>query len=225
MGEEDGWRRLEGLTIRMWKKNNMIPMVIDAQGERAYDIYSRLIKDRIIFMGEAIYDETASSVVAQLLYLHMQNKKQTIHMYINSPGGSVTAGLAIYDTMKYVNCDVATYCIGQAASMGAVLLAGGTKGKRFALPSSRIMIHQPWGGAGGSASDIEIQSEEIKRLKADLNNKLANDSGQDIEVMKKKTDRDNFFSAEEAVKFGLVDEVITSISKGKDGEEGGGKKE
>ena len=191
----------------------LIPYVIEntGQGERVYDIYSRLMKDRIIMLGETIFDETASVIVAQLLFLQTQNKKQDIHLYINSPGGSVTAGLAIYDTMQFIQCDVATYCVGQAASMGAVLLAAGAKGKRFTLPSSRIMIHQPWGGAHGSASDIEIQAEEVVRLKRYLNEKLAEHTGQKFDTIVEKTDRDNFFSADQALEFGLVDEIITSI--------------
>ena len=187
-----------------------IPFVIEktGRGERQYDIYSRLLEDRIVFIGTPIDDLVANVVIAQLLFLQKENKGQDINMYINSPGGSVTAGLAIYDTMQFVHCDVATYCIGQAASMGAVLLAAGTKGKRFALPHARIMIHQPWGGAQGTASDISIQAEEILRLKKILNDILAKHTGQPLKQIEKNTDRDFFMSAAEAKRYGLVDEVI-----------------
>ena len=194
----------------------LVPMVIETTGraERAYDIYSRLLKDRIIFLGTAIDDNVANLVVAQMLFLQMEEPEKDINLYVNSPGGSVTAGLAIYDTMQFLKCDVTTYCIGQAASMGALLLAGGTKGKRFSLPHSRIMIHQPWGGAEGSASDINIQAREISRLKERLNGILAHHTGKDLETIAKDTDRDNFMSADEAKAYGLVDEVISTM-KGK----------
>jgi ATP-dependent Clp protease, protease subunit len=190
----------------------LIPFVIEktGRGERSYDIYSRLLKERIIFIGSAIDDMVANVIMAQLLYLQFENKNQDIELYINSPGGSVTAGLAIYDTMQFVKCDVATYCIGQAASMGAVLLCAGTKGKRFALPHSRIMIHQPWGGAQGTASDIEIQAEEIKRLKAALYDILAKHTGKPMKSIEKDADRDFFMSAPQAKEYGLVDEVIVA---------------
>jgi ATP-dependent Clp protease protease subunit len=190
-----------------------IPYVIEktGRGERAYDIYSRLLEDRIVFIGTAIDDHVANAVVAQLLFLEKENRSQDVNMYINSPGGSVTAGLAIYDAMQHVGCDVATFCIGQAASMGAVLLTAGSKGKRHILPHSRIMIHQPWGGAGGTAADIRIQADEIVKLKGDLNAILARHTGQDIPTIEKDTDRDNYLSADEAVKYGLVDEIINPL--------------
>jgi len=187
-------------------------MVIErtGRGERAYDIYSRLLKDRIVFIGDEINDLTASLVIAQMLFLQLENKDQDISVYINSPGGSITAGLAIYDTMQFVSNDVATYCVGQAASMGAVLLAAGTKGKRYILPNSRVMIHQPWGGFRGTASDISIQAEEILKLKRKLNEILAVHTGQPVEKVEKDTDRDRFLSAEEAKAYGLVDEILTT---------------
>jgi len=187
-----------------------IPYVIEktGRGERVYDLYSRLLEDRIVFLGTGIDDMVANVVVAQLLFLAKQNKTQDIQMYLNSPGGSVTAGLAIYDTMQYIDCDVATYCIGQCASMGAVLLAGGKKGKRYILPNSRVMIHQPWGGTQGTASDMEIQVKEILVLRERLNDILARHSGQSIKAIEKATDRDNFMSAKESVDFGLVDQII-----------------
>lgn len=187
-----------------------IPYVIEktGRGERVYDLYSRLLEDRIVFLGTGIDDMVANVVVAQLLFLAKQNKAQDIQMYINSPGGSVTAGLAIYDTMQYIECDVATYCIGQCASMGAVLLAGGAKDKRYILPNSRVMIHQPWGGTQGTASDMEIQVREILQLKARLNEILARHTGQGVKAIEKATDRDNFLSAQEAKDFGLVDQII-----------------
>ncbi|RMH02937.1 MAG: ATP-dependent Clp protease proteolytic subunit [Planctomycetota bacterium] len=187
-----------------------VPYVIEktGRGERVYDLYSRLLEDRIVFIGTEINDMVANVVVAQLLFLHKMNKSQDVQMYINSPGGSVTAGLAIYDTMQYVDCDVATYCIGQCASMGAVLLAGGEKGKRFILPNSRVMIHQPWGGTQGTAADMEIQVREILQLKERLNGILAHHTGKKVAEIEKATDRDKFMSAEEAVEFGLVDQVI-----------------
>ncbi len=191
----------------------LVPMVIETtgRGERAYDIYSRLLKDRVLFIGSAIDDYVANLVVAQLLFLQMEEPEKDIHLYINSPGGSVTAGLGIYDTMQFLKCDVATYCIGQAASMGAVLLAAGTKGKRFSLPNSRVMIHQPWGGAQGVASDIQIQAREIQGMKEKLNRILAKHSGQDVTKVEKDTDRDYFMSAEESKAYGLVDEVVSNI--------------
>ncbi|MFC2149304.1 ATP-dependent Clp endopeptidase proteolytic subunit ClpP [Candidatus Auribacterota bacterium] len=193
----------------------LVPMVIETTGrsERAYDIYSRLLKDRIIFLGTAIDDNVANLVVAQMLFLQMEDPDKDINLYVNSPGGHVTAGMAIYDTMQFLKCPVTTYCIGQAASMGAVLLAGGTKGKRYALPHARIMIHQPWGGVQGTVSDINIQAKEISRLKEELNKILAGHTGQDIETITRDTDRDFFMSADEAKKYGLVDEVVESVRK------------
>ena len=181
-------------------KSYLIPMVVEqtSRGERSYDIYSRLLQDRIVLLGGEVTDESANLIVAQLLFLQSQDAKKTINMYINSPGGSVTAGLAIYDTMQFISCPVATYCIGQAASMGAVLLTAGAKGKRFALPNARIMIHQPWGGAEGKASDIEITAKEILRLKERLNHILADHSGKSYEDVVHDTDRDYFMSADEA---------------------------
>jgi ATP-dependent Clp protease protease subunit len=189
---------------------SLIPMVIEktGRGERAYDIYSRLLKDRIIFIGEAIDEHVASLVIAQMLFLQLENKEQDIHLYINSPGGVISAGLAIYDTMQYVSNDVETICVGQAASMGAVLLAAGTKGKRFALPNARIMIHQPWGGAQGSASDISIQAEEILHMKKLLNAILAKHTGRPEEELAHDSDRDNFMSADEAKSYGLIDDLL-----------------
>lgn len=191
----------------------LIPMVIEQTGrsERAYDIYSRLLKDRVLFIGTPIDDNVANLVVAQLLFLQMEDPEKDIHLYINSPGGSVTAGLGIYDTIQFLKCDVSTYCIGQAASMGAVLLAAGAKGKRFALPNARVMIHQPWGGAQGTSSDIQIQAREIQGMKEKLNKILAKHSGQDVSKIEKDTDRDYFMSADEAKAYGLVDEVVTNI--------------
>jgi len=188
----------------------LVPMVVEqtGRGERSYDIYSRLLKDRIIFLGTQVDDNVANLIIAQLLFLQSEDPEKDIHFYINSPGGVVTAGLAIYDTMQFLKCDINTYCIGQAASMGAVLLAAGTKGKRFALPNARIMIHQPLGGAQGQASDIHIQAQEILRMKDMLNQLLATHSGQDIEKVARDTDRDNFMSSEEAKAYGLIDEVI-----------------
>ena len=188
-----------------------IPYVIekDSRGERSYDIYSRLLKDRIIFLGEVIDDFVANVVVAQLLFLQSQKRDADITVYINSPGGSVSAGFAIYDTMQYLTCDVATVCVGQAASMGAFLLAAGTKGKRFALPHSRIMIHQPMGGTQGQASDIEIQAKELLRLKKELNRILADRTGQALDKISKDSERDYYMSAEEAQTYGLIDRVVT----------------
>ena len=188
----------------------LVPYVIEqnSRGERSYDIYSRLLKDRIIFLGEEINDATASVVVAQLLFLESEDPGKDIHMYINSPGGSVTAGMAIYDTMNYVKCDVSTTCIGMAASMGAFLLSSGAKGKRYALPNAEIMIHQPLGGAHGQATEIQIAAEHILKTKKKLNDILAANSGQPVEVVEKDTDRDNWMSADEAKEYGLVDQVI-----------------
>ena len=188
-----------------------IPYVIekDARGERSYDIYSRLLKDRIIFLGEPIDDFVSNVIVAQLLFLQSQKRDSDITLYINSPGGSVSAGFAIYDTMQYLTCDVATVCVGQAASMGAFLLAAGTKGKRFALPHSRIMIHQPMGGTQGQASDIEIQAKELLRLKKELNRILSVNTGKPVEILNKDTERDYYMSAEEAAAYGIIDKVVT----------------
>lgn len=188
----------------------LVPYVIEqnSRGERSYDIYSRLLKDRIIFLGEEINDATASVVVAQLLFLESEDPGKDIHMYINSPGGSVTAGMAIYDTMNYVKCDVSTTCIGMAASMGAFLLSSGAKGKRYVLPNAEIMIHQPLGGAQGQATEIQIAAEHILKTKKKLNDILAANSGQPVEVVEKDTDRDNWMSADEAKEYGLVDQVI-----------------
>ena len=188
----------------------LVPYVIEqnSRGERSYDIYSRLLKDRIIFLGEEINDATASVVVAQLLFLESEDPGKDIHMYINSPGGSVTAGMAIYDTMNYVKCDVSTTCIGMAASMGAFLLSSGAKGKRYALPNAEIMIHQPLGGAQGQATEIQIAAEHILKTKKKLNDILAANSGQPVEVVEKDTDRDNWMIADEAKEYGLVDKVI-----------------
>ena len=192
-------------------KSYLIPMVVEqtSRGERSYDIYSRLLQDRIVLLGGEVTDESANLIVAQLLFLQSQDAKKTINMYIDSPGGSVTAGLAIYDTMQFISCPVATYCIGQAASMGAVLLTAGAKGKRFALPNARIMIHQPWGGAEGKASDIEITAKEILRLKECLNHILADHAGKSYEDVVRDTDRDYFMSADEAATYGLIDRVVS----------------
>jgi len=196
---------------------NLIPMVIEktGRGERAYDIFSRLLKDRIIFIGTAIDDVVANLVIAQMLFLDLEGKNQDINLYINSPGGSVTAGLAIYDTTQFVASDVQTYCIGQASSMAAVLLGAGAKGKRAALPNSRILLHQPWGGTQGTASDISIQAEEIVRLKKRLNEILATHTGQDLSQIERDTDRDFYMGAEEALKYGLVDEVVKNTKRPK----------
>ena len=191
-------------------KASLIPMVVEksGHGERAYDIYSRLLKDRIVFVGGEIDDNMANAIVAQLLFLQAQDPEKEVSMYINSPGGSVTAGLAILDTMKMVKCPVATYCVGQASSMGAILLASGDKGRRYALPHARIMVHQPWGGAQGKASDIEITAREILRLKEMLNGILAEASGRTLESVTNDTDRDHFMSADEAKAWGIVDKVL-----------------
>lgn len=188
----------------------LVPYVIEqnSRGERSYDIYSRLLKDRIIFLGEEINDAVASIVVAQLLFLESEDPSKDIHLYINSPGGSVTAGMAIYDTMKYIKCDVEVTCIGMAASMGAFLLSSGTKGKRYALPNAEIMIHQPLGGAQGQATEIQIAAEHILKTKKKLNEILASNSGQPLEVVEADTDRDNWMTAKEAQEYGLIDKVI-----------------
>jgi ATP-dependent Clp protease protease subunit len=195
-------------------RNTVIPYVIETKGrgERAYDIYSRLLEDRIIFIGFPIEDQLANSVIAQMLFLEANDPERDIFVYINSPGGVVSAGLAIYDTMQYISCDVATICMGQAASMGAVLLAAGTKGKRSALPHARVMIHQPSGGSQGQASTIEIYTKEILKLKDRLNELLASHTGQTIKKVAKDTDRDYFMSAEEALEYGLIDNVLVSKS-------------
>ena len=188
----------------------LIPIVVEqtGRGERSYDIYSRLLKERIVFIGSEITDDLANLVVAQLLFLQSEDATKDVSVYINSPGGSVTAGLAIYDTMQFLKCGVVTYCIGQAASMGAVLLTAGSPGKRHALPGARIMIHQPWGGAQGTASDIHIQAQEILRLKEHLNGILAKHTGKPLKTIEKDTDRDFFMSADEAAKYGIVDDVL-----------------
>lgn len=190
---------------------SLVPYVIEStsRGERSYDIFSRLLKERIIFLGEEVTDTSAGLIVSQLLFLESEDPGKDIHMYINSPGGSVSAGLAIYDTMQYIKCDVSTICIGMAASMGAFLLAGGTKGKRFALPNSTIMIHQPSGGAQGQATEIQIVADHIAKTKRTLNEILAANTGQPLEVVEKDTDRDNYMSAEEALAYGLIDGVVT----------------
>jgi len=188
----------------------LVPIVVEqtGRGERSYDIYSRLLKERIIFLGTAIDDDVANLVIAQLLFLQSEDPERDVHLYVNSPGGIVTAGMAIYDTMQFLKCDIVTYCVGQAASMGAVLLAAGAKGKRFALPNARIMIHQPLGGAQGQAVDIDIQAKEIMRMKRTLNEILAKHAGRSVKELERDTDRDNFMSAAEAVKYGLVDKVV-----------------
>ncbi len=195
----------------------LVPMVIEQTGrtERAYDIYSRLLKDRIVFIGTPIDDNIANIIIAQLLFLQMEDPEKDVNVYINTPGGHVTSGLAIYDTMQFIKPDVNTYCVGQAASMGALLLSAGTKGKRYALPHARIMIHQPWGGAQGAAVDINIQAKEINRLKEKIEQILTKHTKQPFDKIKKDTDRDYFMSAEEAKVYGLVDEVVTSIKKKK----------
>ena len=190
---------------------SLVPMVVEQsnRGERSYDIYSRLLKDRIIFLGEEVNDVTASLVVAQLLFLAAEDPDKDINLYINSPGGSVTAGMAIYDTMQYIKCDIETICIGMAASMGSFLLSGGTKGKRLALPNAEIMIHQPSGGAQGQATEIQIAAEHILKTRQKLNEILAANTGQPLDVIKVDTERDNFMTAQEAKEYGLIDEVIT----------------
>ena len=197
------------------KAQMLVPIVVEksGHGERAYDIYSRLLKDRIVFIGSAIDDTVANLIIAQLLFLQSEDSTKDINLYINSPGGSVTAGLAIYDTMQFVKPDVCTYCIGQAASMGAVLLTAGTKGKRYCLPYSRVMIHQPWGGTQGTASDISIQAKEILRIKDDLNQILAKHTGQPLDRVQRDSDRDFFMKSDEAKAYGLIDEVIANVKK------------
>ncbi|MDF1525188.1 MAG: ATP-dependent Clp endopeptidase proteolytic subunit ClpP [bacterium] len=191
---------------------NLIPMVIEqsGRGERAYDIYSRLLKDRILFMGTAIDDQVSNLLIAQLVYLESEGPEKDIHLYINSPGGSVSAGLAIYDTLRYIKPEIETICIGQAASMAAVILSAGTKGKRLALPHSRIMIHQPMGGFSGQASDIDIHAKEILRLKEELNRILSDNTGQPMDRIENDTDRDFFMSGEQAVEYGIVDTIIST---------------
>lgn len=198
------------------KAQTLVPMVVEQTSrgfERAYDIFSRLLKDRIIFIGTPIDDVVANLVIAQMLFLQMEDPSKEISIYINSPGGIVTAGMAIYDTMQFVKCDVATYCVGQSASMAALLLTAGTKGKRFCLPHSRVLIHQPWGGVQGQAADISIQAKEILRLRDKINELLSHHTGQSLEKIQKDTDRDYFMSGEEAKAYGLVDEVIAGKKK------------
>ncbi len=193
----------------------LIPMVIEQsdRGERAYDIYSRLLKDRIIFIGSAIDDIVANVVIAQMLFLQMEDRERDINIYINSPGGVVTAGMAIYDTMQFIKPAVCTYCVGQAASMGAVLLAAGAKGKRYALPNARVMIHQPWGGVQGQASDINIQAKEILKMRDRINEILAKHTGKPLDKIQKDTDRDYFMSSQEALEYGIIDEIFTGNKK------------
>lgn len=193
-----------------------IPYVIEqtGRGERSYDIYSRLLKDRIIFLGTEVNDVVANLIIAQMLFLQSEDPDKDISLYINSPGGSVTAGLGIYDTMKFLKCEIATYCVGQAASMGAFLLSAGTKGKRYALPNARIMIHQPWGGFQGQATDIDIHAQEILRLKKRLNELMAEHCGRDVEEVTRDTERDNFLSSEQAKAYGLVDHVVLKPNAG-----------
>ena len=196
---------------KLYTQDALVPMVVEQtnRGERSYDIFSRLLNDRVIFLSDQVNDTTASLVVAQMLFLEAQDPDKDISFYINSPGGSVSAGMAIYDTMKFIKCDVSTICIGMAASMGAFLLAAGTKGKRFALPHSEIMIHQPLGGAKGQATDIEIQAKQILRIKATLNEILAENTGKPLEIIEKDTDRDNYMTAKEALDYGLIDKILT----------------
>ncbi|NQV04251.1 MAG: ATP-dependent Clp endopeptidase proteolytic subunit ClpP [Candidatus Omnitrophica bacterium] len=197
--------------------STLVPIVVEQsdRGERAYDIYSRLLKDRVVFIGSVIDDMIANLIIAQLLFLQQDDADRDIHVYVNSPGGHVTAGLAIYDTMQFVKPDICTYCVGQATSMGAVLLAAGKKGKRHGLPNSRVMIHQPWGGVQGQASDISIQAKEILKMKDRLNEILAKHTGQDLKKIQKDTDRDYFMTAEEAKEYGIIDEVIATMKKKK----------
>ena len=196
---------------KLYTQDALVPMVVEqtSRGERSYDIFSRLLNDRVIFLSDEVNDTTASLVVAQLLFLEAQDPDKDISFYINSPGGSVSAGMAIYDTMNFIKCDVSTICIGMAASMGAFLLSAGTKGKRFALPHSEIMIHQPLGGAKGQATDIEIQAKQILRIKATLNEILAANTGKPLEMIEKDTDRDNYLTAQEALDYGLIDKILT----------------
>ena len=202
---------------------NLVPMVVEQspRGERAYDIFSRLLKERIVFLGTGVNDDVANLIIAQLLFLEAEDPEKDITFYVNSPGGSVTAGMAIYDTMQYIKCDIATLCMGQAASMGALLLAAGTKGKRYSLPHSRIMIHQPMGGFQGQATDIDIHAREILRMREDLNQIPANHTGQDIETIARDTDRDNFMGPEEACSYGLIDKVITNREATEEGNNNG----
>ena len=197
--------------FRMDPRNALVPMVIEQtnRGERSYDIFSRLLNDRIVFLSDEVNDVTASLVVAQMLFLEAQDPDKDISFYINSPGGSVTSGMAIYDTMQFIKCDVSTICIGMAASMGAFLLSSGAKGKRIALPHSEIMIHQPLGGAKGQATDIQIQAEQILRIKRTLNEILASNTGKPLEVIEKDTDRDNYMTAQQALEYGLIDQILT----------------
>ena len=206
-------REGEGIRVPSSIQQSLVPTVIErtGRGERAYDIFSRLLKERIVFIGSVIDDIDANLTIAQLLFLQNENKNADINIYVNSPGGSVTAGLAIYDTMQFVQCDVATFCIGQAVSMAAILLSAGTHGKRYCLPHSRVMLHQPWGGTRGSALDISIQAEEIMRIRARLNDLLVKHTGQPRERIEEDCDRDFFMTAEEAKKYGLVDEVLDSL--------------
>ncbi len=198
---------------------NLVPMVVEQspRGERAYDIYSRLLKERIIFLGSGVNDDVSNVIIAQLLFLEADDPEKDITFYINSPGGSVTAGMAIYDTMQYVKCDIATLCMGQAASMGAILLAAGAEGKRYALPNSRIMIHQPMGGFQGQATEIDIHAREILRMREDLNQILANHTKNPIDKIMADTDRDNFMSAKEALKYGIIDEVLVKRTESDEG--------
>jgi len=197
------------------KYQTLVPMVVESTGrmERAYDIYSRLLKDRIIFVGTPVDDTVANLIIAQMLFLQMEDVNKEINLYINTPGGLVTAGLSVYDTIQFVKADVSTYCVGQATSMGALLLAAGTKGKRYALPHSRIMIHQPWGGVQGQAADISIQAKEILRLKDKINEILSKHTGQSLDKIQKDSDRDFFMTPEEAKNYGIIDEVITGKKK------------
>ena len=196
---------------KLYTQDALVPMVVEQtnRGERSYDIFSRLLNDRVIFLSDQVNDTTASLVVAQMLFLEAQDPDKDISFYINSPGGSVSAGMAIYDTMNFIKCDVSTICIGMAASMGAFLLSAGTKGKRFALPHSEIMIHQPLGGANGQATDIEIQAKQILRIKATLNEILAQNTGKPLEIIEKDTDRDTYMTAQEALEYGLIDKILT----------------
>ncbi len=196
---------------KLYTQDALVPMVVEQtnRGERSYDIFSRLLNDRVIFLSDQVNDTTASLVVAQMLFLEAQDPDKDISFYINSPGGSVSAGMAIYDTMNFIKCDVSTICIGMAASMGAFLLSAGAKGKRFALPHSEIMIHQPLGGAKGQATDIEIQAKQILRIKATLNEILAANTGKPLEIIEKDTDRDNYMTAQEALDYGLIDKILT----------------
>ena len=195
---------------RNLSRDALVPMVVEqtGRGERSYDIFSRLLNDRIVFLSDEVNDATASLVVAQMLFLEAQDAEKEISFYINSPGGSVTAGMAIYDTMQFIKCDVSTICIGMAASMGAFLLSSGTKGKRFALPHSEIMIHQPLGGARGQATDIQIQAEQILRVKRTLNEILSENTGKSLEIIERDTDRDNYMTAQQALEYGLIDKII-----------------